>query len=77
MRKFLFIFVLVVSMGMVAMPAGAKTPGAGEKSSLNNVSGNQTRTRYVRLRGKRYRVTYRLFKRGGRWYYRIVSARRA
>ena len=77
MRKFLLVFVLLVSIGFVAMPANAKTPNLEKNSASSNNLFNQTRTRYVRMHGKRYRVTYKLYKRNGRWYYRILSARRA
>ena len=77
MRKFLLVFVLLVSIGFVAMPANANTPNFEKNSASSNNLSNQTRTRYVRMHGKRYRVTYKLYKRNGRWYYRILSARRA
>ena len=77
MRKFLLVFVLLVSIGFVAMPANAKPPNIEKNSASSSNLLNQTRTRYVRMNGKRYRVTYKLYKRNGRWYYRILSARRA
>ena len=77
MRNFLLVFVLLVSIGFVVIPTIAKTPNLENNSASSSNLLNQTRTRYVRMNGKRYRVTYKLFKRNGRWYYRILSARRA
>jgi hypothetical protein len=77
MRKILLLFVLAASIGFTALPANAATPKA-EKNSVMGSSGlNQVRTRYVRVRGRRYRVTYRIVRRGGRYRYQILSYRRA
>ena len=71
------VFVLLASIGFVVIPANAKMANLENNTASSSNLLNQTRTRYVRMHGKRYRVTYKLYKRNGRWYYRILSARRA
>lgn len=77
MKKILCIFVLLFSISFIALPANANNLEKENNYSSGNVLANQTRTRYVYVRGKRYRVTYRLYRRNGRLYYRIVNYRRA
>ena len=77
MKKVLLMFVLVASIGFVTLPVNAATPNAEKNSVLGSNGLTQVRTRYVRLRGRRYRVTYRIVRYRGRNRIQILSYRRA
>lgn len=77
MKKIVLVTFLILASCFVVFPSNAKA----EVNKSNLISSgnfaNQVRTRYVWVRGKRYRVTYRTFTRKGRKYIRILSYRRA
>jgi hypothetical protein len=78
MKKLIVTFVFVFSM-MFAMylPAQAKDTN----NSLNIITKTSTvasgGVRYMRVRGKRYKVWFTTYRKRGRLYYRITKIRRA
>lgn len=80
MRRKLFVLALILAtVFAVYLPAQAKDAKATNESV---VSGKTTfnaaaQVRYVRLRGKRYKVWYKTFRRGGRRYVRVYRVQRA
>jgi hypothetical protein len=80
MRRKLFVLTLILaSVFAVYLPAQAKDAKAGSdpavsrKTAVNALS----QVRYVRMRGRRYKVWYKTFRRGGRRYVRVYRVRRA
>lgn len=79
MKNKLFAFLLVLStLGFVYLPSELK---AADQNSNTTISVNETKAakdvRYVRVRGKRYKVWYKIFYKNGRRYVRILKMRRA
>jgi hypothetical protein len=80
MRRKLFVLTLILAtVFAVYMPAQAKD---AKITNDNAVSGKVTFTalaqvRYVRMRGRRYKVWYKTFRRGGRRYVRVYRIQRA
>jgi hypothetical protein len=81
MRRKLFVLTLILAtVFAVYLPAQAKD---AKVVNDNAVSGKITYTaalgqvRYVRIRGKRYKVWYRTFTRRGRRYVRVYRVQRA
>jgi hypothetical protein len=81
MRRKLFVLTLILAAAFaVYLPAQAK-----DSKAVNDdvVSGKITLTnalaqvRYVRIRGKRYKVWYKTFTRRGRRYVRVYRVQRA
>ena len=80
MKKRLFTLVLTLAISLaVYLPAQAKNISFDNKSSLSELaSSNALRdVRYVRVRGKRYKVWYTTYYRKGKRYIRITKVRRA
>lgn len=80
MKKRLFTFVLTLAVSLaVYLPAQANTISTDNKAfSSQLVSSNAVRdVRYVRVRGKRYKVWYNTYYRKGKRYIRITKVRRA
>lgn len=80
MRRKLFVLTLILAtVFAVYLPAQAKDA----KATSDNVTFGKitfsaaAQVRYVRLRGKRYKVWYKTFRRGGRRYVRVYRVRRA
>jgi hypothetical protein len=78
MKKLIITFVFVFSMMFIMyLPVQAK--------DSNNYSNITTKTsavasagvRYMRVRGKRYKVWFTTYRKRGRLYYRITKIRRA
>jgi hypothetical protein len=80
MRRKLFVLTLILAtVFAVYLPAPAKD---AKSANDNAASGKITFTassqvRYVRIRGKRYKVWYRTFTRRGRRYVRVYRVQRA
>ena len=80
MKKKLFTLLFVLAtVGFICLPTSAK---ALEDTRTTNLSLSTTlkannQVRYVRIRGKRYKVWYKTFRRNGRRYVRITRIRRA
>ena len=80
MRRKLFVLTLILaSVLAIYLPAQAKNP---KTANDNAVSGKVTFTalaqvRYVRIRGRRYKVWYKTFRRNGRRYVRVYRVQRA
>lgn len=80
MKKRLFTFVLSLSVLLaVYIPSQARSFTEDSKSfSPNPVSASAVRdVRYVRVRGKRYKVWYSTYYRKGKRYVKIHKIRRA
>lgn len=80
MKKRLFIFVLILAVSFtVYLPAHANTISIDNKSTLSELasSGAIRDVRYIRVRGKRYKVWYSTYFRKGKRYVRINRIRRA
>lgn len=77
MKKIILVTFLILASCFVIFPSNAKALENKANSVTTGNFANQVRTRYVRVRGKRYRVTYRTFRRNGRTYIKILSYRRA
>jgi hypothetical protein len=79
MKKIIVTFVFVFSMLFVMyLPTAAKdinkSANIATKSLTVAYGGG---TRYMRMRGKRYKVSYITYRKRGRLYYRITRIRRA
>ena len=80
MRRKLFVLTLILAtVFAVYMPAQAKD---AKITNDNATSGKVSYTalaqvRYVRIRGKRYKVWYKTFTRRGRRYVRVYRVQRA
>lgn len=77
MKKIILVTFLIFASCLVVFPSNAKAEVNKANSIASGNSASQVRTRYVKVRGKRYRVTYRTFTRNGRRYVKILSYRRA
>ena len=80
MKKKLFTVLFVLAtVGFIWLPTSAK---ALEDTKTTNLIESTTlkannQVRYVRVRGRRYKVWYRTFYRHGRRYVRVYRIRRA
>jgi hypothetical protein len=80
MRRKLFVLTLILAgVFAVYLPAQAKDTKAGNDNAvLGKIAVNAlSQVRYVQLRGRRYKVWYKTFRRGGRRYVRVYRVRRA
>ena len=79
MKNKLFAFLLLLGMvGFVYLPSQVK---AADNRSNTIISGSELTAakdvRYIRVRGKRYKVWYKTFYKKGKRYVRITKMRRA
>jgi hypothetical protein len=71
---FAFVFSMMFAMYLPAQASESNNPSALlTKTSAAAFGG----TRYIRVRGKRYKVRFTTYRKRGRLYYRITSIRRA
>lgn len=78
-NKLLAIIFVLATVGFLYLPASAKTADANNSKTLVevNTANALNQVRYVRVRGKRYKVWYKTFRRNGRRYVRVTKIRRA
>lgn len=78
MKKLTVTFVFVFSM-MIALylPASAKDTNSTSTIVSTKLSAASGGVRYIKVRGKRYKVWYNTFRKRGKLYYKITKIRRA
>ncbi|MCU0239613.1 MAG: hypothetical protein MUC29_09240 [Pyrinomonadaceae bacterium] len=77
MKKIILTFTFIFSM-LFAMYLPIQAKDINKTSVNSNTSLNlSSDVRYVRIRGKRYKVWYKTYYKKGKRYYRILKVRRA
>lgn len=72
---FVFVFAMLFAMYLPAQAKDVKQPVSFGKTTMTvNYSAG---VRYVRVRGKRYKVWYKIYYKNGRRYIRILRYQRA
>ena len=76
-RKILVYLFVLATAAFIYLPAPAEALAKdANNGSVKTLTANG-QTRYVHVRGRRYRVRYRVYRRHGRRYIRILRVRRA
>ena len=77
-NKVIALLLVLGTLGFVYLPSEVKAADNSSSSILSTIEAKATKdVRYVRVRGKRYKVWYKTFYKNGRRYVRIIRYQRA